>query len=120
MDLLCFDTSITTLSKSFKLSVPLMLWRLLYVSQPITRINTSFASIGFKPYHSTMLNGDLDRYRQFLLPSVPGSEIGPSGPIQEVDWTANLDLSTASQLASAVFETNPLRVLVLYGSLRER
>lgn len=58
------------------------------------------------------------RYRIHLLPDVPGSEQGLDTP--EEDWTLSLDLERASDMATSVFGTTPLRVLVLYGSLRER
>ena len=36
------------------------------------------------------------------------------------DWVADLELEGARALASAADDPAPLRVLVLYGSLRER
>jgi arsenic resistance protein ArsH len=63
---------------------------------------------------------DFDHYKPHLLPVVPGAETGPDGPYEEADWTANLDLSGATAFSQGVWGERKLRVLVLYGSLRER
>lgn len=60
------------------------------------------------------------RYEPFLLPVVPGAESGPDGPYIEDDWTEGLDLDTATAFSQSVWGKEKLRVLVLYGSLRER
>jgi hypothetical protein len=62
----------------------------------------------------------MDPYRPHLLPIVPGAEVGPDGTHQEEDWTHNIDLKEATALSLRVWGAEPLRVLVLYGSLRER
>jgi hypothetical protein len=63
---------------------------------------------------------DFDHYKPHLLPVVPGAEQGPDGPYTEPDWTQNLDLSGATTFSKGVWGEKKLRVLVLYGSLRER
>jgi arsenic resistance protein ArsH len=60
------------------------------------------------------------KYKPHLLPVVPGAESGENGPYTEVDWTADLDLSGATTFSQGVWGDEKLRVLVLYGSLRER
>lgn len=67
-------------------------------------------------------------YRPFLLSPIPGAESKPSsdgtsGKHEEPDWTLEAveDLEAARALGNAVFgQQGGLRVLVLYGSLRER
>ena len=61
-----------------------------------------------------------DFYRPHLLPIVPGAENGPEGPYEEPDWTRYVDLHEATSLSQKVWGDEPLRVLVLYGSLRQR
>ena len=61
-----------------------------------------------------------DHYKPHLLPVVPGAEQGPDGPYTEPDWTQDLDLSGATTFSEGVWGEKKLRVLVLYGSLRER
>jgi hypothetical protein len=63
---------------------------------------------------------DFDHYKPHLLPIVPGAEAGPNGTYEEPDWTENLDLSGATTFSQGVWGEKKLRVLVLYGSLRER
>lgn len=63
---------------------------------------------------------DLDQYKPHLLPIVPGAEVGPDGPYQEDDWTADVDLERATSFSRSVWGVERLRVLVLYGSLRQR
>ena len=60
----------------------------------------------------------VDGYRPFLLSPVPGAEVDEDGPIVEPDWTAELELDTVKAISKASDE--PLKVLVLYGSLRDR
>jgi hypothetical protein len=59
-------------------------------------------------------------YRPHLLSVVPGAEQGPNGPYVEMDWTEDIDLEAATSLSKRVWGDEPLRVLVLYGSLRQR
>lgn len=55
-------------------------------------------------------------YRPFLLPTSSSTDtLGDSE-----DWTATVDLDRATSFAASVFGQEPLRVLILYGSLRER
>lgn len=72
---------------------------------------------------------DLGHYRPFLLSPVPGAErVSPDSDERavEVDWTEDAadDLADARALGEAVFgrreEGRGLKVLVLYGSMRER
>jgi hypothetical protein len=63
---------------------------------------------------------DFDHYKPHLLPVVPGAEQGPDGPYTEPDWTQDIDLSGATTFSKGVWGEKKLRVLVLYGSLRER
>ena len=77
--------------------------------------------------HSTLhqarqysMTRDFDHYKPHLLPIVPGAETGPDGPYEEADWTTDLDLSGATTFSQGVWGERKLRVLVLYGSLRER
>ena len=69
-------------------------------------------------YYSMTRN--FDHYKPHLLPVVPGAEQGPDGPYTEPDWTQDLDLSGATTFSKGVWGEKKLRVLVLYGSLRER
>lgn len=62
--------------------------------------------------------GPTPTYQPHRLSVVPGSEVGSEHA--EEDWTASLDLSRAVAAARASFGPAPLRVLVLYGSLRQR
>lgn len=62
----------------------------------------------------------VDAYKPFLLSPIPGAEVDTDGStIVEPDWTAELELDTVKALAESR-EDGPLRVLVLYGSLRHR
>jgi hypothetical protein len=62
----------------------------------------------------------VDEHKPFLLDVVPGAETGPDGPYQEEDWTRDVDLQGATTFSRGVWGEERLRVLVLYGSLRER
>jgi hypothetical protein len=61
-------------------------------------------------------------YEPFLLSPIPGAERDSTGELAiGEDWTAELELETAQAFAAARSrEGGRLRVLVLYGSLRER
>lgn len=62
----------------------------------------------------------VDAYKPFLLSPIPGAEVdGDGSPAIEPDWTADLELDTVKALAESS-RGEPLRVLVLYGSLRHR
>lgn len=62
---------------------------------------------------------DTDAYRPFLLNEIPGAELNDNGqPATEPDWTKDLELTTTTELARQA--EGRLKVLVLYGSLRER
>jgi hypothetical protein len=67
-----------------------------------------------------MTYGSNDSYRPYLSSIIPGAEHNESGPIIDDNWTISLDLSRATAFANDIFASQPLRVLVLYGSLRER
>ena len=79
----------------------------------------SLHSTSHQARHYSMTR-DFDHYKPHLLPVVPGAETGPDGPYEEPDWTTNLDLSGATNFSQGVWGDKKLRVLVLYGSLRER
>lgn len=51
-------------------------------------------------------------YRPFIIPALDGAE-----PVA-TDWVDELELDLVSQMASQLQE--PIKLLVLYGSLRER
>lgn len=78
---------------------------------------------------SSTVNDPSD-YRPFLLSPIPGAETKPQQPSsdhsekhEEPDWTLEAveDLEAARVLGESVFgRQGGLRVLVLYGSLRER
>lgn len=61
-------------------------------------------------------------YEPFLLSPIPGAERDANGELAiSDDWTADLELETVRQFAeTSSKEGGPLKVLVLYGSLRER
>jgi len=61
-------------------------------------------------------------YQPFLLDVVPGAERTAEGRLAvEPDWTEHLELDSTKRLVRDVMGTQrQLRVLVLYGSLRER
>ena len=85
------------------------------INLPRASLNSSL--LHTRPYSMTR---DFDHYKPHLLPIVPGAEIEPDGPHEELDWTQNLDLSSATTFSEGVWGEKKLRVLVLYGSLRER
>lgn len=67
------------------------------------------------------INGHGSEYTPFLLSPVPGAELRDGVPaVDESDWTSELDLSTATEFSRAALRDRKLKVLVLYGSLRER
>jgi hypothetical protein len=82
--------------------------------RPISFFSSSICSM--RDFH----DNTVDSYRPHLLPIIPGADHDANGPIIEDDWTADLELTQATALADKVFGTEPLRVLVLYGSLRHR
>jgi hypothetical protein len=61
-------------------------------------------------------------YQPFLLDVVPGAEMTADGErAVESDWTQHLELDAAKQLVCDTMGPHRrLKVLVLYGSLRER
>ena len=61
-------------------------------------------------------------YQTFLLDVIPGAERTAGGqPTVEPDWTVHLELETTKELARrSLGVQRRLKVLVLYGSLRER
>ncbi len=64
---------------------------------------------------------DADVYRPFLLSPIPGAEHDISGqPAIGPDWTTDIELDTTKDLVRSLGEGKRLKVLVLYGSLRER
>ena len=64
------------------------------------------------------LTGTDSKYQPHLLSVVPGSVQGLE--ISNEDWTASLDLQRTIDTAQTSLGSTSLRVLVLYGSLRER
>jgi hypothetical protein len=64
----------------------------------------------------------MSTYEPFLLSPIPGAEKHANGEVAvSDDWTADLGLETVRQFAEdRSKEGGPLKVLVLYGSLRER
>lgn len=93
--------------------------RLLALAQPGTTLPRTILSRA-RLATAAMTNITANQYEPFLLPVVPGAETGPNGPHVEEDWTADLDLNTATAFSRSVWGDHSLRVLVLYGSLRER
>lgn len=64
---------------------------------------------------------DLNPYKPFLSSPVPGAEAAEDGEFAtSEDWTQALELDRTRALARAGLEGRALKVLVLYGSLRER
>ena len=61
-------------------------------------------------------------YQPFLLDVIPGAERTADGqPVVEPDWTEHLELGSTKELARrSLGVQRRLKVLVLYGSLRER
>jgi hypothetical protein len=61
-------------------------------------------------------------YQPFLLDVIPGAECTADGqPAVEPDWTEHLELGSTKELARrSLGVQRRLKVLVLYGSLRER
>ena len=57
-------------------------------------------------------------YQPFLRSPVPGAELKDGVLAVEEDWTETVELETATELTRTAGRR--LRVLVLYGSLRER
>jgi arsenic resistance protein ArsH len=84
----------------------------------ITRVSSSLSErtsrLRYSP-NPTMLDG----YKPYLWDVIPGAEAGDEGPRTEPDWTTSLDLD---EVRSILRESKhpDLKVLVLYGSLRER
>jgi hypothetical protein len=77
-----------------------------------------------RPYSAKAAAGGManNPYEPFLLSPIPGAERNAEGELHESeDWTADLVLETARQFAeTGAGSGGRLRVLVLYGSLRER
>lgn len=80
--------------------------------------------------HSRMSSNHIDSglersllYKPFLLDPVPGAELRADGSIhrEDRDWVSELELDEVSRLTDlASSQGQPPRILVLYGSLRER
>lgn len=61
-------------------------------------------------------------YRPFLLSPIPGAERGKDGTlaVDEGDWVRDLELDGVKQMARSLPDGRRVKILVLYGSLRER
>jgi hypothetical protein len=60
-------------------------------------------------------------YQPFLLSPIPGAELVSGVPaVDQSDWTSQLDLGTAIDFSKQVWGDHALKIMVLYGSLRER
>lgn len=74
-----------------------------------------------KTIPSMAISNDERVYQPFLLDPVPGAEVTAKGERAiEHDWTADCDLETAKRTAETLLGERRIKVLVLYGSLRER
>lgn len=85
--------------------------------------STSFSSTCIGRMTGTIDKAETSNsYEPFLLSPMPGAEKDGEGvPIESEDWTADLELETVRSFAETSSKTGGrLRVLVLYGSLRER
>ena len=73
-------------------------------------------------YHN--ISTDETAYQPFLQSPIPGAEKGPDGEylVDEEDWVQGLELDEVKGMTSRLAEQGGRRVkvLVLYGSLRER
>lgn len=80
------------------------------VVKPSRDPNFAYRSLGIPPADDDILIRS--KYRPFLLPD----------EVQEHDWISTLELATATALSHRDIELTGerLRVLVLYGSLRQR
>lgn len=68
-----------------------------------------------------MTQKESERYQPFLLSPIPGAENDGNSLAVSEDWTADLDLDRAKEFAVNNTGTKGrLRILVLYGSLRQR
>lgn len=61
-----------------------------------------------------------DPYKVYTLSPIPGAETLPDGSkaVDAEDWVEQLDLKAVTKMHSA--RNKRIKVLVLYGSLRER
>ncbi len=93
-----------------------------HIPIPAAHRATSLRTIFHHVKHNNMaIQPDTEVYRPFLLSPVPGAEQDISGvPAVEPDWTTELELDTTKALAGSLRNGKRLKVLVLYGSLRER
>jgi hypothetical protein len=68
------------------------------------------------------ISTDESTYRPFLLSPIPGAEKNADGvpAVDKEDWVSELELDAVKKLAAGVEGGRKLKLLVLYGSLRER
>lgn len=61
-----------------------------------------------------------DPYKVYAVSPIPGAETLPDGTkaVDAVDWVTDLDLEAVTKMHQA--RNEKIKVLVLYGSLRER
>lgn len=97
-----------------------------HICSPITPFQAIAASrapiVQFSSSSRTRGEMSNSSYEPFLLSPIPGAERDANGELAiSDDWTADLELETVRQFAeTSSKEGGPLKVLVLYGSLRER
>ena len=70
-------------------------------------------TIDQRALHSLQSGPDADGYKPFL------AGLDTAATPQESDWTRSLDLAGATSFSRGVWGEDQLRVLVLYGSLRQ-
>jgi hypothetical protein len=68
------------------------------------------------------ISQDLQVYRTFLLSPIPGAEKGADGEyaVDKEDWVQGLELDEVKRMTDGLPEGKKIKILVLYGSLRER
>jgi hypothetical protein len=61
-------------------------------------------------------------YQPFLLSPIPGAEKTPDGElaVDRDDWVQGLELDHVKEMVKSVPESRRVKILILYGSLRER
>jgi len=65
---------------------------------------------------------DDEVYRPFLKSPIPGAERGPDGElaVDKEDWVQGLELDETKRMVQTLPEGRRVKILILYGSLRER
>jgi hypothetical protein len=61
-------------------------------------------------------------YQPFLLSPIPGAEKTPDGElaVDKEDWVQGLELDHVKEMVKSVPEGRRVKILIMYGSLRER